>query len=97
MKFVLTPLEQAQVNPYLNPPADTPYGLEYAFHLLGDVQPFRVEGTSYFRLPFVPLVAHVLPSKSDAAWRVSNVILQHWTAAERYARVIASKIPKPTD
>ena len=38
MTFVLKPLERAQIDRYLNPPADTPYGLEYAFHLLGDVR-----------------------------------------------------------
>ncbi len=26
-----------EVDRYLNPPAETPYGLEYAFHLLGDI------------------------------------------------------------
>ncbi|MGA7694257.1 MAG: class I SAM-dependent methyltransferase, partial [Candidatus Sulfotelmatobacter sp.] len=60
-------------------------------------EPFRVEGTRYFRLPFVPLVAQVLPSKSRAAWRVSNGILQHWGAAKRYATVIATKLQKPAD
>src|ERR1700675_4315105 len=223
-KVVLKPLQRAQIDRYLNPPANTPYGLEYAFHLLGDVrgktvldlgcgtgenvvpliergarvvgidispdlialaqqrinnanleatlaagdayqtglpdesvdaifsmalihhldiklvrdemwrvlrkggviilrdpvrfskgyawvrsllpsrediseyehpltreelatmtQPFKVEGTRYFRLPFVPLASRVMPSKSDVAWRASNWILQHWSAAERYA------------
>jgi len=37
-KVVLKPAERAQIDRYLNPPADTPYGLEYAFHLLGDVR-----------------------------------------------------------
>ena len=32
---VLTPVD---VDRYLNPPADTPYGLEYAFYVLGDVR-----------------------------------------------------------
>ena len=32
---VLTPVD---VDRYLNPPADTPYGLEYSFYFLGDVQ-----------------------------------------------------------
>ena len=32
---VLAPVE---VDRYLDPPADTPYGLEYAFHLLGDIR-----------------------------------------------------------
>ncbi len=34
-KTVLAPVE---IERYLNPPSDTRYGLEYAFHLLGDVQ-----------------------------------------------------------
>ncbi len=32
---VLTPVD---VDRYLNPPADTPYALEYAFYLLGDIR-----------------------------------------------------------
>jgi SAM-dependent methyltransferase len=235
-KVVLKPLERAQIDRYLNPPADTPYGLEYAFHLLGDVhgktvldlgcgtgenvipllergarvigidispdliaiaqkrlsnanleatlragdayatglpdesvdaifcmalihhleiklvrdemcrvlreggviilrepirfskwyawirswlpaqedisefehpltreelalmtQPFRVEGTRYFRLPFVPLVSGVLPAKSDAAWRASNWIVQHWPGAVRYASGVVTKLQKPSE
>jgi len=34
-KTVLAPVE---IERYLNPPSDTRYGLEYAFHLLGDVR-----------------------------------------------------------
>ena len=37
-KVVLKPMERDQIDRYLNPPADTPYGLEYAFYLLGDVR-----------------------------------------------------------
>ena len=37
-KAAAQPLEQAEVERYLNPPADTPFALEYAFHLLGDVR-----------------------------------------------------------
>ncbi len=29
---------RSQVERYLNPPSNTPYGLEYAFHLLGDIR-----------------------------------------------------------
>ena len=57
-------------------------------------QPFKVQGTRYFRLPFVPLVSCLLPSKSDAAWRASNWILQRWTATERYATGITTKLEK---
>lgn len=35
--FVITNVDAAQVARYHNPPADTPYNLEYAFHLLGDL------------------------------------------------------------
>jgi 2-polyprenyl-3-methyl-5-hydroxy-6-metoxy-1,4-benzoquinol methylase len=34
---VLITADRRQVQRYLDPPADTPYGLEYAYHLLGDV------------------------------------------------------------
>ena len=57
-------------------------------------QPFRVEGTRYFRLPFVPLVFRALPSKSDAAWRASNWILQRWAGAEHYATAVVTKLHK---
>lgn len=36
-KADLNPLPRAQLQRYLNPPAATPYLLEYAFYLLGDV------------------------------------------------------------
>jgi len=57
-------------------------------------QLFRVEGTRYFRLPFVPLVSRLAPSKSDAAWRASNWIIQHWAGAERYASGVVTKLQK---
>lgn len=37
-KIVLAPLSPSEVARYLNPPADTQFALEYAFHLLGDVR-----------------------------------------------------------
>lgn len=37
-KVVLQPVDRTQIDRYMDPPADTPYGLEYAFHLLGDVR-----------------------------------------------------------
>ncbi len=58
------------------------------------MQPFRVQGTRYFRLPFVPLVSRVLPSKSDAACRASNWIVQHWAGAECYATGVVTKLQK---
>ncbi len=38
-KIVVNPI---QIDRYLNPPADTPYALEYSFHLLGDATGLRV-------------------------------------------------------
>jgi SAM-dependent methyltransferase len=232
-KFVLKPLERAQIDRYMNPPAGTPYGLEYAFHLLGDIrgktvldlgcgtgeniipllkrgarvigidispdliaiarkrlqdanleatladgdahdtglpyesvdvifsmalihhldipaareemwrilrkggaiilkepirfskgyarfrsllpsrgdvseyehplnreelafmtEPFGVEGTRYFRLPFVPLVSRTLPSKRSAAWRADNWCIQRWPGSERFASVVVAKLHK---
>jgi SAM-dependent methyltransferase len=37
-KIVLRGVDRAQLDRYRNPPGDTPFALEYAFHLLGDVQ-----------------------------------------------------------
>jgi SAM-dependent methyltransferase len=37
-KIILKPIDRTQIDRYLNPPADTPHGLEYAFHLLGDIR-----------------------------------------------------------
>jgi SAM-dependent methyltransferase len=34
---VLKPVAEAQINRYLSPPSTTPFALEYAYHLLGDV------------------------------------------------------------
>ena len=58
------------------------------------IQPFKVEGTRYFRLPFVPLVSRVLPSKSDAAWKASNWVVRHWAGAERYASGVVTRLQK---
>lgn len=57
----LTPLE---VDRYLNPPADTPYGLEYAFYLLGDVRGRTVLdlgcGTGENLMPLIKRGANVI-------------------------------------
>jgi predicted RNA methylase len=37
-KVVLQPVDRTQIDRYMDPPADTPYGLEYSFHLLGDAR-----------------------------------------------------------
>jgi SAM-dependent methyltransferase len=57
-------------------------------------QPFKVEGTRYFRLPFVPMVSTFLPAKSDAARKASNWIVQRWVGAERYASGVVTRLQK---
>ncbi len=58
---VLAPVD---VDRYLNPPADTPYALEYAFYLLGDVQGKTVLdlgcGSGESLVPMVKRGAHVI-------------------------------------
>ena len=39
---VLTPPKRSEIERYLNPPANTPHALEYAFHLLGDAHGKKV-------------------------------------------------------
>ncbi len=58
------------------------------------IQPFKVQGTRYFRLPFVPLMSRILPSDSAAPWSASNWLLQHWPALERYATGVVTKLQK---
>jgi SAM-dependent methyltransferase len=59
-------------------------------------KPFIVHGTRYFRLPFVPLVSRLLPSKTEAALHASDWVVQRYSAAERYASVVVMKLQKMT-
>jgi len=60
-KIILKP---AQVERYLDPPSDTAYALEYAFHLLGDVRGKNVLdlgcGTGENLIPLMRRGAHVV-------------------------------------
>jgi len=63
-RIALTGIQRAQIDRYLNPPSDTPYGLEYAFHLLGDIRGKTVLdlgcGTGENIVPLVERGARVL-------------------------------------
>jgi SAM-dependent methyltransferase len=60
-------------------------------------RPFLVEGTRYFRLPLVPLMSAVLPSKAHAAWKMSNWVIRHVPLAERYASCVVTRLQKSDD
>ena len=57
-------------------------------------QPFRVDGTRYFRLPFVPLLSRLLSSLSRAAWKTSDWIIRHFPPAEAYATAVVTRLQK---
>lgn len=58
------------------------------------IEPFHVEGTRYFRLPFVPLISGAIPSQGQIEWKVSNSIIKRWAGAERYATGVVAKLQK---
>ena len=58
------------------------------------MQPFRVEGTRYFRLPIVPVMSRILPSGVDLARKASNWLLRRVPATSRYATGIVMKLRK---
>src|SRR6202046_1336618 len=63
-KTVLKEVDRSQIDRYLNPPRDTPFALEYAFYLLGDVRGKTVLdfgcGTGENAVPLVKLGARVI-------------------------------------
>ncbi len=63
-KLVVEPVNLAEIERYVNPPSDTAYPLEYAFHLLGDVRGRTVLdfgcGTGENIVPLVLRGAHVI-------------------------------------
>jgi SAM-dependent methyltransferase len=57
-------------------------------------QPFKVEGTRYFRLPFVPLVFRALHSETRVASKTSDWTLRHVPALARYATIVVTRLRK---
>jgi 2-polyprenyl-3-methyl-5-hydroxy-6-metoxy-1,4-benzoquinol methylase len=58
------------------------------------IEPFKVERTRYFRLPFVPLVSRAVPQACETVWKASGWVLQRWPAAERYATGVTTRLIK---
>ena len=63
-KTVLKEVDRSQIDRYLNPPRDTPFALEYAFYLLGDIRGKTVLdfgcGTGENAVPLVKRGARVI-------------------------------------
>jgi 2-polyprenyl-3-methyl-5-hydroxy-6-metoxy-1,4-benzoquinol methylase len=58
------------------------------------IQLFKVEGTRYFRLPFVPLISRMLRSENKAAWKTSDWSLRRLPALEHYATTVVTRLKK---
>lgn len=55
---------------------------------------FGVEGMRYFRLPFVPLVFRLPPSRRKAAWNASDWMIRRFPFVERYATCVVTRLRK---
>jgi SAM-dependent methyltransferase len=56
--------------------------------------PFEVQETRYFRLPWLPLVAGVLPFARSALWKADRWILRYCSPVRRYATSVAMRLVK---
>lgn len=57
-------------------------------------QPFEVQETRYFRLPWLPLVARVLPFLRVAAWKTDRWMLRQFPGLQRYATTVTMRLVK---
>jgi SAM-dependent methyltransferase len=55
---------------------------------------FEAQETRYFRLPWLPLIARVLPALSSSMWKIDGWILRHFPPARRYATGVAMRLVK---
>lgn len=58
------------------------------------IRPFTVEGTRYFRLPFVPLISEILRFESKAASKASDWCLRHLPRLDHYATTVVTRLKK---
>jgi len=99
-KMVVPPVNRTQVERYLNPPSNTAYPLEYAFHLLGDVRGKTVLdfgcGTGENLVPLVERGARVIGmdiSPELVLWRGNGLIKRGWKARCRWRRRMTRACP----
>jgi SAM-dependent methyltransferase len=55
------------------------------------VEPFKADGTRYFRLPFVPLLSRMFNTQGQL-WKVDRWCLQQLPAASRYATCVVTRL-----
>jgi SAM-dependent methyltransferase len=56
-------------------------------------EPFKADGTRYFRLPFVPLLSR-MPGFQERLWKVDRWCLQHLPATSPYATCVVTRLGK---
>jgi SAM-dependent methyltransferase len=55
------------------------------------VEPFKVDGTRYFRLPFVPLLSRMLKTQGQL-WKLDRWCLRQLPAASRFATCVVTRL-----
>ncbi|MGD1081635.1 MAG: class I SAM-dependent methyltransferase [Candidatus Sulfotelmatobacter sp.] len=56
-------------------------------------EPFKADGTRYFRLPLVPLLSWMLGSQKQL-WKIDRWCLQHLPATSRYATCVVTRLSR---
>ena len=55
-------------------------------------EPFKADGTRYFRLPFLPLLSGTLGLQGPSLWKIDRWCLQHLPATSRYATCVVTRL-----
>jgi SAM-dependent methyltransferase len=54
-------------------------------------EPFKADGTRYFRLPFIPLLSRMLGTHKQF-WKIDRWFLQHFPATSHYATCVVTRL-----
>jgi SAM-dependent methyltransferase len=54
-------------------------------------EPFKADGTRYFRLPFIPLLSWMAGIQNQL-WKIDRWCLQHVLATSRYATCVVTRL-----
>jgi SAM-dependent methyltransferase len=58
------------------------------------IEPFEAQEMRYFRLPWIPLAAGVLPLIESALWKADGWILRHYSPLQHFATGLAVRLVK---